>query len=199
MADARLMVAVVRAPEGVELAEQVRLLVGELGGAEEIDRVGARLLPDLEHLVADFVDRLVPTDAGPSAGDELHRVLQAPVAVRMLAGCRAFGAVCAEVERAVPARLLADPYAVLHFGNDRAADRAVRAHRLPDLDLAAAGGGCGRFGLLYSARGQRRCGGETADGEAGITQERAGVDRCGRRLAQRRRETYRLGGSVRLL
>ena len=37
--DTRLVVTVVRAPESIELAEQVRLLVAMLGGAEPIDRV----------------------------------------------------------------------------------------------------------------------------------------------------------------
>ena len=63
VADARLVVAVVGAPERVELAEQVGLLVAELGRAEPVDEVRARLLADLQHLVADFVDRLFPLDA----------------------------------------------------------------------------------------------------------------------------------------
>src|SRR6185295_12108026 len=159
VADARLVVAVVGAPEGVELAEQVRLLVGELGRAQEVDGVLARLLANIEHLVADLVDGDVPADAGPFARDELHRVFEPAIAVRMLARRRTLGAMGAEVERAIEARLLADPYAVLHLGHDRAADRAVRAHGLLDVDLAARGR-AGSLGLPHPAAGNRRNGGE---------------------------------------
>jgi hypothetical protein len=45
----------------------------------------------------------------------------------VLAHGRAFGAVGAEVEGAVPAGLLPDPNAVGHLGHDGAADRTVGA------------------------------------------------------------------------
>ena len=60
--DPRLVVAVVGAPEGVELAEQIGLLVVVLGRAEPVHRVRTvpgdlgPLLADLQHLVADLVD-----------------------------------------------------------------------------------------------------------------------------------------------
>ena len=63
VADARLVVDVVGAPERGELAVQIGAFVGELGGAEPVDRVRARLLADLEHLVADLVDRGLPGDS----------------------------------------------------------------------------------------------------------------------------------------
>ena len=44
MADARLMVGVVGAPERAELAEQIGAFVGHLGRAEPIDGVRARLV-----------------------------------------------------------------------------------------------------------------------------------------------------------
>src|SRR5262245_2906770 len=117
------MIDVVGAPESGELAEQIGALVGELGRSHPVDRVGTGSLADLQHLVADLVDRLVPADAGPFAGNELHRILQAPVAMGVFAGGGALGAMRTQVEGAVPAGLLADPDAVLHFGNDGAADR----------------------------------------------------------------------------
>ena len=113
VADARLVVAVVGTPERVELAEQVGLLVAEFGGAEPIDRVRTRGFADLQHLVADFVDRLLPRTRAPLAAFELERIFQAALVVRVLAHRGAFGAVRTHVERAVPAGLLADPDAVL--------------------------------------------------------------------------------------
>jgi hypothetical protein len=187
VADARLVVAVVGAPEGVELAEQVGLLVGELGGAQEVDGVLARRLADVEHLVADLVDGDIPADAGPFARDELHRILEPAVAVRMLARGRALGAMRTEVERAIEARLLADPDAVLHLGHDGAADRAVRAHRFLDVDLAA-GRGCRGFRLPHPAARDRRNGGEAADGEPRVPQERAPVHCAGRLILEGRRQ-----------
>ena len=139
VADARLVVDVVRAPQRRELAVQVRLLVRELRRAEPVHGIGAVLLADLEQLVADLVDRLVPGDALPLAADELHRVLEPLVAVAVLAHRRTLGAMRAEVERRVEVRLLPGPHAVLHLGDDAAADGAVRAHGALDDDLAVAG------------------------------------------------------------
>jgi hypothetical protein len=50
---------------------EVGRLIGELGGAEPIHRLGSRLGADLEQLVADLVDRLVPRDSLPRAAHEL--------------------------------------------------------------------------------------------------------------------------------
>ena len=55
----------------------------------------------------------------------------------VLAHRGALGAVRAEVERRLEHRLLPRPHAVLDDGVDRAADRAVRAHRALLLDLGA--------------------------------------------------------------
>src|SRR3546814_18784935 len=63
---------------------------------------------------------------------------------------RALGAVAAETERAVEARFLAAPHAVLHFRHDRAPDGAMGADRLAGLDVSGAGGL--RLGLSYRVR-----------------------------------------------
>src|SRR5690606_33603211 len=125
MADAGLVVDVVGAPEGRELAEEVGTLVRELGRAEQVDGVGAVALADLHHLVADLVDGLLPGDALPLAAGQFHRVFQPPVAVRDLAHGGTLDAVAAAVDRAVPDRFLPDPDAVLHLRTNRAADGAV--------------------------------------------------------------------------
>ena len=139
VADARLVVDRVRAPEGAELAEQIGALVGELGRAEPEDRIRAVLAADVHQLVADLVDRLIPRDPLPLAVDELHRVFQPAVAVHDLADRRALGAVRAAVDRALPGRLLAGPDAVLDLGRHRAADRAVGADVLLDARFRTPG------------------------------------------------------------
>src|SRR5260370_29128260 len=140
MADARLVIAVVRSPEGDERAQQERLLVAVLGGAHEIGGVRARLLADGEQLLRDPVDRLVPRDALVLAVHQLHRVFQAARIVRhaVVAHGSALRAVRTEVDRRVEHWLLPHPYAVLHHRVDRAADRAVGADRSLYLDLALA-------------------------------------------------------------
>src|SRR3546814_463532 len=106
--DSRLVVTVVGAPEGIELAEQVSLLVAVLRRAQPVDGIGAGAVVDLQHLAADLVDRLLPGDLRPLAVHQLGRMLQAALTVRMLADRRALGAMGAEVDRAVPAGLLSD-------------------------------------------------------------------------------------------
>src|ERR1700676_3513481 len=85
MADARLMVGVVGSPEGAKLAEQISAFIGHLGRSEPIDGVAARLLANLEQLVADLVDRGIPGDARPLPVDELHGIAKSPIAVHELA------------------------------------------------------------------------------------------------------------------
>src|SRR5260221_7077892 len=109
VANPRLVVDVVGAGERRGLAHRVGAFVGELGRAEPVDRVRTGLLTDRLELVADLVDRDLPGDALPLPADHLERVAQAPVAVDDLARRRALGAVRAAIDRAVPARLLADP------------------------------------------------------------------------------------------
>src|SRR6185436_14792238 len=64
-------------------------------------------------------------------------IFEAPLAVYELAYRRTLGAVRAAVDRAVPARLLADPHAVGNFGRNRAADRTMRADALVDRHRGA--------------------------------------------------------------
>ena len=141
MADARLMIAVVGAPERHELAQQERLLVVVLGAADPEHGVLTAFLlvvADREQTIAHFLDRVVPRHLLPLAIDELHRRFQ-PMRVldhAVLAHGSALGAVRTEVQRRVEYRLLPDPHAVLHDRVDRAADRAVRADGAFDFYLA---------------------------------------------------------------
>ena len=172
--NARLVVDRVGAPERRELPEQVSAFVGELRRAEQIHGIGAGLGADLEHLVADLADRLIPRDLLPLAVDELHRILQPAVAMHEFTHGRALGAMRAAVDRAVPPRLLADPHAVLHFGDDGAADRAVRADVLAQLRGRADDLRTG-LGLAHAAERQQSKRRGAAGGEAGAAQERAAI------------------------
>ena len=187
MADARLVVGVVGAPERGELAIEVGAFVGELGRAQPIDRIGARLGPDLHQLVADLVDRDVPGNPRPLAVHQLHRIAQAAVAMHQFARRRALGAMRSAADRAIPARLLADPHAVRHFGDHGAADRTMRA------DVLADGGagdiGAGRFRLAHAGERERADGGETSGNQAGLAQEGAAIETAARLIADRRCET----------
>src|SRR5262249_41880396 len=147
--DARLVVDVVGAHEGRELAEQIRAFVGLLGRAEPVDRVRPVGGADLLELVADLVDRGLPRDLLPLAVDQLEGVAQPAIAVHQLTRRSTLGAVRAAADRAVPARLLADPHTVHHLGDDGAADRAVRADVLPGGDLRACGREAG-LGLAHA-------------------------------------------------
>src|SRR5690606_40226650 len=150
-----------------ELAEEIGTLVRELGGAEQVDGVGAVALADLHHLVADLVDRLLPGDALPLAAGQFHRVFQPPVAVRDLAHGGTLDAVAAAVDRAVPNRFLPDPDAVLHLRTNRAADGAVGADVLAELDrLGVIGRPGGGRPDRAGAEGRER--GEAADRQPGL-------------------------------
>jgi len=48
MTDARLVIDIVGAPHGRELAEQVSLFVAVLGRTQPVDRIGARFLANFE-------------------------------------------------------------------------------------------------------------------------------------------------------
>ena len=150
VADTRLVIDVVGAPIGRELAEQVCLFVRMLGAAQPVDAVGTGCVTDRRHLVADLVDRLLPADPLPFAADFLHRVLQAAFAVGVFTHRCALGAVGAQVERAVPAGFLPDPDTARHFGDDCATHRTVGADGFLDLDGACRRCRCG-IGLLDGA------------------------------------------------
>ena len=134
MTDPRLVVGIIGSPEGGELAVKIGGFVGEFGRTEPVHRVRSRLLADLQQLVANLVDRLIPGDTGPSAVHQLDRVAQAASAQHVVAHRGAFGAVRAPIDRAVIDRLLPDPHAVRDFGEDRTADRAMRANILAPCD-----------------------------------------------------------------
>src|SRR6201999_511692 len=103
--------------------------------------VGARLLADIEQLVADLVDCRLPGDALPLAVDELDRIAQAALAQDIVANRGPLAAMRAAVDRAVIVRLLPDPHAIGDLGDHGASDRAVRA------DILA--GGDGRAGRRW--------------------------------------------------
>ena len=86
----------------------------------------------------------------------------------------ALGAMGAEIEGAIEARLLADPDAVRHFGEHGAADRAMGADRFFDLN-AACGLGLG-FCLSHHAAGQCAGGGDAACCQAGAAKEAAAIE-----------------------
>src|ERR1700730_14345844 len=108
MADTRLVVGIVGAPERAELAEEIGAFVGEFRGAEPIHGIRPRLLANGYELVADLVDRRITQDARAWSVDELHGVARAPVAMPQRAPRGALGAGRAAIYGAVPARLLAE-------------------------------------------------------------------------------------------
>src|ERR1700687_3652597 len=123
MADARLMVGVVGAPERAKLTEQISAFVGHLGRTEPVNRIRALFAANFHQLVADFIDGLVPVDPGPLPIDELHRIFEAALAADQFAYCGALGAMRTAIDRRIPTRLLTDPHAIRDFGGDGAADR----------------------------------------------------------------------------
>ena len=179
MADTRLMVGVVGAPERAELAEQIRGFVGHLGRTEPIDGIAARLLANLEQLVADLVHRRIPGDARPLPVDELHRIAKPTLTMDQLAHRSALGTMRAAVDRRIPTRLLPDPDPIKHFGGHRASDGAMRADALADGRA-----GCERpsgrgLRLADAPDRQRAQRGQAATGKAGPAQECAAVKPAG--------------------
>src|SRR5215831_2744426 len=176
MADARLVIGVIGAPEGAELAKQIRTFVGEFRRPQPVDRIGARLGTDIEQLVADLVDRLVPGNPRPLAARKLHRITQAAFAVDQLAYRRPLGTMRAAIDRTVPTRLLSDPDAVGDLGRDGAANRAVSTDALADGNLRTRRRRRSSLGLAHGAEPQGSNGGDTAGGEPGTAQECAAVE-----------------------
>ena len=177
--NARLVIGIVGSPEGGKLAIEIGGFVGELGRAEPVDRLRSRLRANLHQLVADLVDGLIPGDPVPLAVHELHRIAQPALAQHVVAHRRALAAMRAAIDRAVPARLLADPHAVGDLGDDRAADRAMRADILADRHRRAGRRRRAGLGLADAAERQRAERGEGAGGEAGTAQEVATIDAAG--------------------
>ena len=174
MADARLMIGIVGAPEGAKLSEQIGTFVGHFGRAEPIHGIRPRFGANVENFVADLADGLIPGDAGPLAVGELHRIFEPAFAAYQFAHGGALGAMRAAIDRAVPSRLLADPNVVCDFGQYRAADRAMRADAFAHRNLCA--GGRRRTGLRLSHRAKRkRAERRQAAGDAGAAQESAAI------------------------
>src|SRR5262249_37726812 len=134
------------------------------------------LLADRCQLVADLLDGGVPGYPRPLTVDELHRVFQTPVAVHEFAHCSALGAMRAAIDRAFPARLLADPHAIRDLRPDGAAGRAVRADMLADRDRSAGRRRRPRCGLAYRAKRQCAERRQTAGRETGAAQKTASVE-----------------------
>src|SRR4051812_46767041 len=113
MADARLVIDGVRAPERAEFAKEIRRLVRHFGRADEIDGVRSCVFSHGQHLVADFGDRLLPRQPLPFTVDELERIAKPAVAMRDFADGGPFCAVGTAIYRASPGRLLSGPHPVL--------------------------------------------------------------------------------------
>ncbi len=184
--DARLVIGIVGAPEGGELAIEIGGLVGELGGAQPIDRVRSRFLPDLQQLVADLVDRLIPAEPGPLSLHQLHRIAQAALAQYVVADCRAFAAMGAPVDRAVVVGLLADPDVVSNLGHNGAADRAMGADILAAGHRRARGRWRPGFGFAYAGQRQAAKCRQSSRGEAGTAQKCPPIQAACRLVLRRR-------------
>src|SRR6185437_11333478 len=74
------------------------------------------------------------------------------------------GAMRSPIDRAVPTRLLADPYAVGYFRSNRAANGAMRTDILVDGDRSAR---CGRRARLRFAHTRERQGSEGCEAACG--------------------------------
>src|SRR5262249_58334485 len=101
------------------------------------DRLPPLFLRNLSEFGGALPIRVFPRDLLPLPPIEFHRMAQAAVAVHELTHRRALGAMRAAVDRRIPAGLLPDPHAVRHFGDDRAADRAMGADVLANGDRGA--------------------------------------------------------------
>ncbi len=175
MANARLMIRVVRPPEGGKLAVEIGRFVGELGRPEPVDRIRPCLLADIEQLVADLVDRLIPGNPGPLAVHQLRRIAQATRAQHVVADRGALAAMRAAIDRAVVVGLLADPDAVCDFADDGAADRAMGADVLVARDRCAGGRWGPGIRLANVAERQAAEGRQASGSEARAAQEGAAI------------------------
>ena len=174
MANARLVVGIVRPPVRRKLAIEIGTFVGELGRTQPVHRLRARLGANFVHLVADLVDGGVPRNPCPLAVHQFHRITKTTVAMHQLAGRSTLGAMRATVDRAFPSGLLTDPDAVRDFGDDGATDRTMRA------DILANGGPAhirsGGFGLLHAGKWQRTDCRKAAGDETGTAQEATTIE-----------------------
>ena len=133
MANARLMVDVIRAPEGGQFAIEISAFIGEFGAAQPEHAIGAAFLAGFHQLVANFGQRIVPGHALPLAIHQLHRVFDAPVAMHQFTYRCALGAMRATIDGGFPSGFLAHPNAILHFSNHGAANGTMGADILHAL------------------------------------------------------------------
>src|SRR6187399_1196618 len=91
----------------------------------------------------------------------------------------------AAIDRRIPSGFLTDPHAVLHFGNDRAADRAMRADVLADGDAGAGRHGAGGLGVAHAGKRQSADRRQSACGETGATQEGPAIKTPDRLISKR--------------
>ncbi len=182
MTDASLVIDGVRAPKRAKLTEEVRAFVREFSGAEPKNGVRPGSLADFQQLRRNVVEGLIPRDALPFAAHELHGILQTPVAMGQFTNSGAFCTVRATVDGAIPARFLADPYTVLNFRDDGAANGAMGANALASLVLARRN--TARLGSRCFAHRSgcksAKCS-ETASRQTGVAQKSPAVNKTGRR------------------
>ena len=95
VANTRLVIGVVGAPEAHKFAQEIRLFVVVLGGANVVNAVRAAGFAQVHHAFADFFQSHVPADTLVFALDQLHGVTQAIFAMTVFAQCSTFGAVSA--------------------------------------------------------------------------------------------------------
>ena len=180
MANARLVVHIIRAPEGCEFPIKIRAFIGEFGAAQPKGRIRAAFLPGFHQLVGNFGDRIVPGHALPLAIHQLHRVFDAPVAMHQFAHRCALGAMRAAIDRRFPSGFLPDPNAILHFGNHGAAHRTMRAdilHALHGLRMIHRP----RFGRTHGGkRNGAKCR-QPRPAKPGLTQKGATIEPAGRK------------------
>ena len=103
-------------------------------------------------------------------------ITQPPFAGDKFAYRRTFSAMRTTVDRAVPARFLADPHAIGDLGRDGAADGAVRADALADRHLRAGGRRRSGLGSAHAGKRQRAQRPETTGDETRAAQEGAAVE-----------------------
>src|SRR3954471_24133632 len=169
------MFDVVGAPERRKLAVEISAFVGEFRRAEPVNGIRTGLLTDRLELLADLPDRLVPGDPRPLAIDQLERMFEPAVTMHQLAHRGALGAMRSAADRGIPARLLSDPDAVLDHADHRAADRAMGADVLTQLDRCAGRRRRTRRCLTHASERQGSERRKRTREETGATQERAAV------------------------
>src|SRR5215475_2607265 len=174
MANARLVIGIVGSPVRRKFTIEVRTFVCELRRPQPIHRFRTRFRADFLQLVADLVDGGVPGNPGPLTVLQFQGIAQTAIAVHQLARRGALGTMRTAIDRAFPARLLADPHTVRHFSQHGATHGAVRADILAN--------GCpndirtGGFGFLHARERQCTDCRKAAGNETGTAQEGATIE-----------------------